>query len=202
MHTALTSPITDAALVRLNMLVSDTKSLLLCIYSESPFLRPKRSLRRCQFAVPAVMAPVPLPEQTYVRYLVEQADMAAPLLASARGFHTGYLVHTFHLVLDADARRALSNGSRRVVLRLAFLWPGLADLSTASASTLPANAVPRVGPKEVLPRCLTVRVGNASAPIPLLDPFVHGGQGRKLGHRVATSIDISNAVRCNYCLFV
>ncbi|VDN30851.1 unnamed protein product [Dibothriocephalus latus] len=45
---------------------------------------------------------------------------------------------------------------------------------------------------EVLPRCLSVRVGRRNVTLP--DPIFHGGNAQKFGHRLRFAIDITNKV--------
>nr|VZI49659.1 unnamed protein product [Spirometra erinaceieuropaei] len=184
------------------------------VYSESPFLRPVTLLRPVQFACPAnALLQYPDPENMVrtLRDLADQKVTSIPLLAilsgakpnaASLGFYTGYLTYSFTLELDNDTMRILVDQSRRshddadkyrLILRLAWATAGLYMPSIKSNPS-------RVLASEVLPRCLSVRVGRRNVTLP--DPIFHGGQAQKFGHRLRFAIDITDKIvtRSNFAV--
>ncbi|VDN10029.1 unnamed protein product [Dibothriocephalus latus] len=177
------------------------------IYSESPFLRPVILLQPVRFASPVnVLFNHAEPENMVhrLRDLADQKLANLPLLAilsgsklnaASLGFYTDYLTYSFTLTLDINTVRLLMDQSRqpngctdkyRLILRLAWATTGLympGDKSNPS----------RVLASEVLPRCLSVRVGRRNVTLP--DLTFHEGQAQNFGHRLRFAIDITDKIR-------
>ncbi|VDN40254.1 unnamed protein product, partial [Dibothriocephalus latus] len=142
------------------------------IYSESPFLRPVTLLRPVQFAFPAkAVSQYPDPENM-VDKLRNLADQKLD-------------TNTMRLLMDQSRQPNGPSAQYRLILRLAWATTGLYMPRDKSNP-------PRVLASEVLPRCLSVRVGRRNVTLP--DPTFHGGEVQKFGQRLRFAIDITDKV--------